>query len=80
MSIVNSGNSTLTISGIIMYGTNAADFSQTNTCTSLTPGQKCVVTVTFKPSLLGPENANVVIRDNAPGSPHNIYLVGVGKN
>ena len=80
MAVVNNGNATLTISGVTMYGTNAADFTQTNTCTSLTPGQKCVVTVTFKPTLLGPETANAVIIDNAPGSPHNIYLVGVGKN
>lgn len=80
MAVVNNGSATLTISSITMYGTNAADFTQTNTCTSLTPGQKCVITVTFKPSLLGPETANVVIRDNAPGTPHNIYLVGVGKN
>lgn len=80
MSVVNNGNSTLTIFGITVLGTNAADFTQTNTCTSLTLGQKCVITVTFKPSLLGPETANVVIRDNAPGTPHNISLVGVGKN
>ena len=81
MAVVNSGNSTLNFPAKIkIIGTNSADFTQTNTCTSLIPGQKCVVTVTFKPSLLGPETANVVIWDNAPGSPHNIYLVGVGKN
>lgn len=80
MAVVNNGNATLTIFGVTILGANAADFTQTNTCTSLTPGQKCVITVTFKPSLLGPETANVVIRDNAPGTPHNIYLVGVGKN
>ena len=79
MALVNSGNATLTISGVSMYGTNQADFTQRNTCTTLAPGKKCVITVTFTASVLGPETANVVIRDNAPGSPHNIYLIGVGK-
>jgi hypothetical protein len=81
MAVVNNGNSTLNFTANMkIVGTNFSDFTQTNTCTTLAPGAKCVVTVTFKPSLLGPETANVVIWDNAPGSPHNIYLVGVGKN
>jgi hypothetical protein len=79
MAVVNNGNSTLTISSVTTVGTNAPDFPQTNTCTSLAPGKKCVITVTFTASVLGPETANVVIKDNAPGSPHNIYLIGVGK-
>jgi hypothetical protein len=81
MAVVNNGNSTLNFTAKMkIVGTNSPDFTQTNTCTTLAPGAKCVVTVTFTPSLLGPETANVVIWDNAPGSPHNIYLVGVGKN
>lgn len=79
MALNNSGNSTLTVSGVTITGTNAADFTQTNTCSSLIPGAKCVITVTFKPSMLGPESAYVMINDNAVGSPHNIYLIGVGK-
>lgn len=78
--VVNNGNSTLTISAVTITGRNAADFTQTNTCTSLAPGKKCVITVTFTASVLGPESAYVTIKDNAVGSPHNIYLIGVGKN
>jgi hypothetical protein len=79
MALINSGNSTLNVGNIAITGTNAADFKQTNTCTSLLPGQKCVITVTFTASVLGPETGYVMITDNAVGSPHNIYLVGVGK-
>jgi hypothetical protein len=79
IALVNSGNSTLTINNIAFSGTNAADFTQTNTCTSLQPGAKCVITVTFKASVLGPESAFANITDNAVGSPHNIYLIGVGQ-
>jgi len=78
-SVVNSGNATLTINNVTITGTNFADFTQTNTCTSLAPGAKCVITVTFKPSKLGPESAYAMITDNAVGSPHNIFLVGSGK-
>ena len=77
----NSGTATLTISNIAISGSNAADFSQTNTCTSLPPMTKeCIITVGFTASMLGPETAYVTITDNAVGSPHNIYLTGVGEN
>jgi len=80
LSLVNNGTSALTISSITTTGTNAADFTQTNTCpASLAVGVKCVITVTFAPSLAQVETAYVTVTDNAVGSPHNIYLVGVGK-
>jgi hypothetical protein len=70
----------LTISNVTITGNNAADFTQTNTCTAaLATGSKCVITVGFTASELGPEWANVMITDNAVGSPHNIYVIGVGK-
>jgi hypothetical protein len=78
--LTNSGDAALTVSSIAITGTNAADFTQTNTCTSLAAGGKCRITVTFTPSVVGPESAYVTITDNAVGSPHNVYLIGVGKN
>lgn len=80
LSLVNNGTATLTISNITITGTNAGDFTQTNTCSSLATDKKCVITVTFTPSLAAVETAYVTVTDNAVGSPHNIYLVGVGKN
>jgi hypothetical protein len=71
----------LTISNFAITGTNAADFSQTNNCpASLAPGGFCVISLSFKASVLGPETAYVMITDNAVGSPHNIYAIGVGQN
>jgi hypothetical protein len=77
----NSGNSDLTISNFAITGTNAADFSQTNNCpASLAPGAFCSISLSFTASVLGPETAYVMITDNAVGSPHNIYAIGVGEN
>ena len=80
ISLLNNGNATLKFSSLAINGMNRADFSQTNTCTTLAPGAKCVVTVTFTASIVGPESGSVMINDNAIGSPHNIYVIGVGSN
>jgi hypothetical protein len=80
ITVSNSGSVALTVSNVAITGTNAADFTQTNTCATLAPGAKCVITVTFKASVLGPESAYVMLTDNAVGSPHNVFFVGSGKN
>jgi hypothetical protein len=80
ISVVNNGNATLNISNVTIAGTNPADFTQTNTCTSVAPGATCAIIVTYTASILGPESASVRITDNAAGSPHNIFLVGSGQN
>jgi hypothetical protein len=78
--LTNSGTTTLTVSGITITGNNAADFKQVNNCKSVKAGSSCEIEVTFTASVLGPEWAYVMITDNAVGSPHNIYLIGVGKS
>jgi hypothetical protein len=81
LTLGNNGKASMTISSITITGTNAADFTQTNTCpTTLKEATKCVVTVSFTASVLGPETAYVTITDSTPGSPHNMYLLGVGKS
>jgi len=76
--VTNNGNSLLTVSNVAITGTNAADFTQTNTCSSVQPGAQCSITVTFTPSIVGPETANVMLTDDAVGSPHNMFIIGVG--
>lgn len=78
-SAVNAGNLSMTISSITVTGKNAADFTQTNNCSTVAPGASCSISVKFTPSIQGPEYAYVMINDNVPGSPHNIWVVGVGK-
>jgi hypothetical protein len=80
IALANTGKAPLTISNVAITSTYyASDFAQTNNCpASLKPGAKCVIEVTFTASVALPEWAYVMITDNAVGSPHNIYLNGVG--
>ncbi len=81
LGLTNSGNSNLTISSVaVAGGSNPADFTQTNTCSTVVPGGKCSITITFTASLVGPETTYIMITDNAVGSPHNVYVLGVGQN
>jgi len=74
----NTGNATLTFSSITIDGTNAAAFSQTNTCGSaLAAGASCVATVVFEPTnVIGALTGYLRFSDNAPGSPHKVLLTG----
>jgi len=79
VTLSNPGTTALTISGVTLAGTNVGDFSQTNTCgTSLAAAQSCTLTVTFKPSGVGPRIAQALIADNANGSPQSVILSGTG--
>ena len=80
LSIANNGNATLNLTGLTITGANAADFTTKTNCTrTLAPGKKCAIQVTFTATQIGPEWAYVNITDNAVGSPHNMYIVGVGQ-
>jgi len=79
VTLTNTGNIALTITSITISGTNSRDYSQTNTCgTSVSAGGSCTITVTFKPLTLGTRSATINITDNAPGSPQQVALKGVG--
>src|SRR5256885_5002708 len=75
----NTGNSTLTISGIAISGTNATDFAQTNNCPgSLAPGAQCNINVNFSPTDFGTRTASLNISDDAPNAPQVASLTGSG--
>ena len=77
--VTNTGTSEVVISNIALTGTNAADFSQNNTCGSnLAVGANCTINVTFTASQLGPHSASITITDNTMGSPDSVSLSGVG--
>src|SRR5205823_2472535 len=78
LTVTNTGNSTLNVSGVTITGTNSADFAQTNTCASVAPQATCTVSVTFTPTLVGSESANLSITDDAPHSPHVEPVTGTG--
>ena len=79
VTLKNTGSSTLTISGIAITGTNAADFAQSHTCGgSLAAGASCTISVTFKPTANGTRSAALSVTDNAAGSPQQVPLSGIG--
>jgi uncharacterized repeat protein (TIGR01451 family) len=79
VSLTNSGNATLNIASIAITGTNAGDFSQTNTCGStLGAGLTCAINVVFKPTDGGQRTAGVAITSDARGSVPVVTLSGTG--
>jgi hypothetical protein len=77
--LTNVGNASLTISGIEVTGSNAADFTLTNNCgSSLAPSGECTLTVAFRPSSAGTRSASVIFADDAAGSPQTVNLAGTG--
>ena len=77
--LTNTGSVPLDISSISITGTNAGDFSQTNTCgTTVVVGASCTINVTFTPAASGARTAILNIFDNAAGSPQMISLTGTG--
>jgi FG-GAP-like repeat/Abnormal spindle-like microcephaly-assoc'd, ASPM-SPD-2-Hydin/FG-GAP repeat len=74
-----SGGSTITITSLVIGGTNTTDFAQTNTCgTSVLPLKSCTISVTFTPTATGARSATVSITDNAGSSPQTVPLSGTG--
>lgn len=79
VTLSNTGNATLNITGIAVTGTNAGDFAQTNTCgSSVVAGTNCAINVIFTPSASGNRSALISVTDNASGSPQTVSLSGTG--
>ena len=83
ITLLNTGNSALTITSIGISGLNAGDFSQSNNCplspSTLAADQSCLIGVTFDPTAGGTRRASVVVTDNASGSPQGVPLTGTGQ-
>jgi uncharacterized repeat protein (TIGR01451 family) len=82
VTLTNSGNAALEITGVSITGANAGDYAETNTCpvspTTLAAGANCVISVTFEPTATGARTASVSVADNAAGSPQTVGLAGTG--
>ena len=79
VTLTNTGNQIVKIASIAIAGTNAADFSSTNTCpASLAVSAACSISLTFKPTAAGTRAALLSISDNANGSPQAVSLTGTG--
>jgi hypothetical protein len=80
VTLTNSGNATLSVTGIALSGPNASDFAETaDTCgSSVAVGASCTIEMTFTPSAAGQRTATLGITDNAAGSPQTVSLSGTG--
>lgn len=85
MSLFNSGAAAITISALAFTNDslNAADFSFTNECVSITlqPGQQCLMSGNFQPRAAGNRTATLQITDNdggIAGSTQMAYFTGNG--
>jgi hypothetical protein len=79
ITLSNKGNAAVSIVNISITGSNASDFSQTNTCgKSVASGASCFIKVTFKPTAAGTRSAAVSVTDNGGGSPQKVSLAGTG--
>ena len=75
LTLGNSGNTPLSITGITVSG----DYAQTNSCVSpLDVGASCTISVTFTPTAVGGLSGTLSITDDASGSPHTVALNGIG--
>lgn len=81
VALTNTGDQSLSVTGIAVSGLNASDFAATPTCsvpTVLAPNSTCTISVVFTPGASGPRQASLMTTDNAPGSPQSVSLTGTG--
>jgi hypothetical protein len=79
LTLTNTGQSSIVLTGISIVGENATDFSQTNNCpTSLDPSTECTVQFVFSPGLAGSRAAFLNITSSVSGSPQFVSLNGAG--
>jgi len=79
ITLANTGNVPLNITGIVLAGSPSASggFAQTNTCgSSLAPASSCTITATFDPTAVGNSVGTLTVTDNASASPQVIPLSG----
>src|SRR5262249_24858375 len=75
LTLTNSGNASLNISGI----TISPLFTERDTCIpTVAPGASCDIGVTFTPHGTGTFTGTLSISDNAPGAVQTVSLTGVG--
>ncbi len=79
VTIENTGLSDLTINAITFGGTNAAEFGETNNCTTLSNGSSCTISVSLNPTSEGIKAATMSVSSNDPKKPViNVKLSGKG--
>jgi P pilus assembly chaperone PapD len=78
ITVTNHEKVVVTFTDVTITGADSSEFAQINTCTSLSPGGTCQVTVTFTPASKGAQTATLTITDSATNSPQTAKLSGTG--
>ena len=74
--VTNTGNASLSITGITVSGPDAAAFAKSTTCATVAPSATCTISVTFTPTTAGAKTASLSIASNVTGSPTLVGLSG----
>lgn len=78
ISLTNSGNANLQVSGVTSPDLNGTDFRISGCNDIVVPGNFCTLSITFSPSSVGPKRANFKITSNAKNLPPDLVLTGTG--
>jgi trimeric autotransporter adhesin len=80
VTLTNNTGAIVTISSMLISGTNSADFAQSATTCGTTLGlnASCTVSITFTPAAPGARSATLTITDSAVNSPQTVALSGTG--
>ena len=80
VTVTNAGSAPLLISSVTMGGSDPTQFAVDSTCVgvSIAAGGTCIINVRFVPTSSGNKGANVLVTDNATGSPHSFPVKGSG--
>jgi hypothetical protein len=78
ITVTNSGNAPLQITGTSMSGVNNNDFSvSSNTCSgSFAANASCTISIIFSPLASGVRTTTLTITDNAANSPQSVTIYG----
>ena len=80
VSLENTGNAPLLLSGISLTGAHAVDFAVSPDCVVVVnPSESCTIAITFQPTSEGAHAASLSVVDNAPDSPHSVALAGIAQ-
>ena len=78
VTLSNVGQTAAKVTAITFQGTNPADFSQTNNCTTVAAGTSCTINVVFTPSVAGSRSATLNVTLATTVSPIPATVTGTG--
>ena len=79
IALTNVTDQAISISSIVVAGTNAAEFLETDTCGATVAAEStCTISVNFTPVQVGPRTATITVTNTGLGSPLSIALNGTG--